>query len=61
LSWIRQVYGARQYKAAEQDRQWAEFGSKSSAGTRQNLKLPIMSATFVVRSLIVGAIVEEAR
>jgi hypothetical protein len=38
-----------------------QFGSTSSVGGRQNLKLPIMSATFVVRSLIVGAIVEEAR
>ena len=28
---------------------------------RQNLMLPIMPAMFVVRSLIVGAIVEEAR
>lgn len=30
-------------------------------GTRQNLMLPIMLATLVVRSLIVGAIVEDAR
>jgi hypothetical protein len=30
-------------------------------GGRQNLMLPIMLATFVVRSLIVGATVDEAR
>jgi hypothetical protein len=29
--------------------------------SRQNLMLPIMLAMFVVRSLIVGAMVEEAR
>lgn len=33
----------------------------AGVGTRQNLMLPIMLATLVVRSLIVGAIVEDAR
>jgi hypothetical protein len=43
----------------------ASFGSLAFRNPRprtdQNLMLPIIPAMFVVRSLIVGAMVEEAR